>query len=501
MYRYFKVYTKKSVCVYWNFFFCSRTQITTLNCARPRARAQGAVYGAALPLFLVRRPVCPFLCFEHTGSSTCARRVWLKTNAPRFSFLPTPYAVRKRALATLCAAAAPATPGVGARASHAVVFCTRRCLRRLLLAQSCLCPARALPQLGLMMATAARTVVLMTLVAALATVSQATQVLVAGGYLSSEDPAQGSIAQWDGASWTALGEGVSSTVRALDVNNGSLVAAGEFASVGATPAGCVGSWNNRTWSAMGTGVTGVPPVVVYAIAVHQGSVVVGGHFTTAGDKVVNYIARWDGATWSGFGSGLDNICAALTVHNGALVAGGGFRTADGVAVRNVAVWDGVAWSALGAGPEGYVYALVSFNGMLLAGGSMPGSIEQWTGISWTTMGSGFSGGEVRTLAVIHDELYAGGYFDAAGIQKTRGVARWNGTTWLGLGPGLGTPDRRTLAMVGYNGHLVAGGDFESAGEVAVNKIAQWDGVAWSPVGQGFPGVVHTLATYDSEPTK
>jgi hypothetical protein len=71
------------------------------------------------------------------------------------------------------------------------------------------------------------------------------------------------IAQWNGSSWSALGSGMNSDVRALAVSGSTLYAGGAFTSAGGTNANNIAQWNGSSWSPLGSGVNDY----VYALAV------------------------------------------------------------------------------------------------------------------------------------------------------------------------------------------------------------------------------------------
>ena len=63
--------------------------------------------------------------------------------------------------------------------------------------------------------------------------------------------------------------------------------------------------------------------------------------------------------------------------------------------------------------------------------------------------------QVRALAAMGTNLYAGGNFSTAGGNSADGIAQWNGSGWSPLGPGLGYV--YALAVMGTD--LYAGGEF------------------------------------------
>ena len=87
------------------------------------------------------------------------------------------------------------------------------------------------------------------------------------------------------------------------------------------------------WGPLGSGTGGGTYTSVSALTIYNGELIAGGWFTTAGGVPCNNIARWDGSAWQPLGSGTNSSVAALTIYNGELIAGGGFTTAGGVACK------------------------------------------------------------------------------------------------------------------------------------------------------------------------
>ena len=164
------------------------------------------------------------------------------------------------------------------------------------------------------------------------------------------------IARWDGTSWSAVaaGWGVGGTVYALTVfdddgvgpNLPSLFVGGDF-HFAPGPLGIfannVINWDGSSWSALGDGVDGN----VRALVVHDDdgagpsppALYAGGSFNTAGGRSAARVAKWDGMTWSALGAGIEGgaVSALVTLDDDgpgsvppALFAGGVIASAGGV---------------------------------------------------------------------------------------------------------------------------------------------------------------------------
>ncbi len=249
----------------------------------------------------------------------------------------------------------------------------------------------------------------------------------------------------DGQVYTTL------TIGARLYVGGDFVAAG-----GNTNLAYLACWDGTNWSAVGGGVN----YRVHALASNGSDLYVGGEFwevTQADGTALTAcrLARWDGANWTQLGTGFDSGVNALVFSGGALFARGMFT--------GVGQADGT-WTALG-------------------------HLAQWKDGLWSAVGGGVDS-EVFALAVNGASLYAGGFFSQAtqsnGSHVTvNAVAEWNGSTWLTLGSGLtapgGYPYVSSLAIVGND--LYAGGDFSGAGGTHASYIARWNG-GWFPLGDG-----------------
>jgi hypothetical protein len=102
---------------------------------------------------------------------------------------------------------------------------------------------------------------------------------------------------------------------------------------------------------------------------------------------------------------------------------------------------------------------------------------------------------VYALAVSGSNVYAGGFFTAAGGSPANHIAEWNGTSWSALGSGV---DNQVRALAVWGGSVYVGGYFTNAGGSAVSYIAKWDGTNWSTLGSGASLYVYSLAVSGSD---
>jgi hypothetical protein len=125
--------------------------------------------------------------------------------------------------------------------------------------------------------------------------------LYAGGSFTTAGGVTASrMAKWNGTSWSALGSGMNSSfgwegIAALAVfDDGSgpaLHAGGFFSTAGGVEAPGIAKWDGTSWSALGDGMTSD----VLALAVHDDgggpALYAGGSFTTARGVAVSRIAK------------------------------------------------------------------------------------------------------------------------------------------------------------------------------------------------------------------
>jgi len=351
------------------------------------------------------------------------------------------------------------------------------------------------------------------------------------------------IAQWDGASWAPVGDGMTRQISTLAVFDedgdgpGSpvLYAGGSF--------GGVARWSGIGWSSVGDGRIGAVRAMAFfdddANGPNPPALHISGRIEMFNDRIVENIVKLDNGSWIPAGSEtsaanpLANTVRALAIFDDddigpnppAIYAGGMFTKAGDVEVNHIARRDGTSWVPLGSGVDGEVHALAVFdddgNGpnqpalyaggdFWHAGGGTAHNVARWDGTAWTPLDDIYNEGtnnDVYTLAVFDDDgngsnppaLYVGGYF----TSPARYIARWDGTSWSPLGSGTNSL-MRALAVFDEDGDgpnppaLYAAGAFTTAGGIEANYIAQWDGTSWSPLGSGTNSIIRALAVFDED---
>ncbi|MHC4414772.1 MAG: hypothetical protein ACYS0G_05765 [Planctomycetota bacterium] len=199
------------------------------------------------------------------------------------------------------------------------------------------------------------------------------------------------IARWDGVSWETPGGGIPMepwhTIRALTVHDDgdgpALYAAGYFTQAGEVEVSSIAKWDGASWSSLGDGVN----IEVYALSAFDDGVddaptlYASGNFTMAGNNPANGIARWNGTSWSPLGEGVGGeqpYVVALGVFDDgseegpALYAGGTFTFAGGLSSQRIAKWVGCAGAVFGDLDGDGVVGIADLLELLASWGLCPG---------------------------------------------------------------------------------------------------------------------------------
>jgi hypothetical protein len=335
------------------------------------------------------------------------------------------------------------------------------------------------------------------------------------------------IARLTGNGWTRFGarpdDGVSSHVYTmLELPNGNIIAGGIFTATGSqsgptpSPTGGLARWDGTMWRSMGVLPSGNGSPVIRALALLQnGDVVAAGDFSQIGGVGAVGIARWNGASWTtlcGGTAGGGAVAALAVLPNGDLLAGGTLRTICGVAANRVARWNGSGWSPMGDGLPGTTAVVRSItvlpDGSVVVGGAgfrftndRTDTFARWNGSAWEPLpgGTGGLGNVIALHALPGGELIAVGD-TFANNATTSAVCRWTNGSWTRVGLAGTSPTTsetiiRTLS-VRSNGDVFVGGRFGSINGVPLEGMAIFDGQKWKPADRGLsipPRCVEVLA--------
>ena len=363
---------------------------------------------------------------------------------------------------------------------------------------------------------------------------------IAGGFEGVAGKDINGVAKYSGATgqWSAIGSGVGPSESPSNTNspsasdivvvNGVVYIAGEFEKVDGVTAFNVAKFDGAAWSAIGNGFyyepTGSFASVHTLDALPDGRILVGGEFThfytnPTGNAITpaRGVALWNpaisrfenvgGLTAPG-GSGNPIINDILAINNGFIIAGK-FDAAGGVTVNGIAKWTASGWSGYGSGlGNGSISQVALYGNVLFAGGSFGtiggvGShrIAKWDGAKWVSLDStDTSEDHVAGVAVTSDgNIYTGGEFDRLGGLNGNNIVRYSEpeNLWRTVGEGLAdgslAADVNALHVL-PDGRVIAGGDFGSAGGKTVENLAIWDPVkhAWASWGGGANGSVNVI---------
>jgi len=281
--------------------------------------------------------------------------------------------------------------------------------------------------------------------------------LIAGGYFNhvyntdGEEITAHHIARWDGDVWDNLRYGLSAQVQALTVWNNKLIVGGQFQyAMNYMPQNYlvnnIAIWDGELWSRFNTGEYVGMDSSVYALSVFNGDLVAGGYFQFAENTYARFIAYYHDNNWQSFDNQLNQYVLCTATYDGKLIASG--TTNEAGSTEYINYWDGSHWAQLGGGASGggyavHVHTLDIYNGDLIAGGTFTnlGSttvnrIARWDGSTWNPLGSGMSGvlASVRSVDVYNGDLIAGGDFEQAGGITVNNITRWNGNVWNTIEP-------------------------------------------------------------------
>lgn len=245
-----------------------------------------------------------------------------------------------------------------------------------------------------------------------------------------EPPRVAAGAWWDGFDRLPVFNGFIEIC--LPTANG-MIAGGDFTTTGSVPARYIAEWDGTTWHAFGNGLSAPPG----AILPWAGGVVVGD---------LGGVRYWDGAAWSALGpnAGDQDRVTAFAEYGGALYAS---WSESGLKRWNGAAWEPFVqvYATVGA----VVRSLAVFDGKLIAAGQFlqigttpANGIAAYDGTSWSTLGGSLSiGADVEELLVTSAGLFVSGQFTTVDGQNAEGFAHWDGSSWTGLD---GNPRRLTL---------------------------------------------------------
>ncbi|MCC7534136.1 MAG: T9SS type A sorting domain-containing protein [Bacteroidia bacterium] len=286
------------------------------------------------------------------------------------------------------------------------------------------------------------------------------------------------IAKWNGIQWDSLGSGLNQAYCETITNyNGELYVGGGFSKAGGIPAQGIAKWNGLSWDSVSHGSN----IWIYDFHQYNKELYIGGMFAPVDTTNSRAIAKRNGNAWYSVGNPIWTLTQIKSIQNfnGDIYAAGFFESNS----NHILKWDGNNWDAVGNGIDNFgsidspVNDMIVFNGELYIAGNFIKNanagnyIMKWDGINFSDVGGGMNG-EIRSLCIFHNELYAVGAFTSAGGVVAKNIAKWDGTNWCGLGS---TFNGSINTIEVFNDELYIGGGFSQIDSQNINYIAKWIG--------------------------
>lgn len=156
--------------------------------------------------------------------------------------------------------------------------------------------------------------------------------------------------------WEAVGTGVNSKVRSFATDNhGNLYVGGEFTEAGGVAVNYIAKWDGANWSALGNGCDDY----VLSLDYYDGNLYAGGSFKFVGDEIRSQgIANWNGAGWQAMSEGVYaswsdsySVQGVAVDSDGKVYIGGFFdkKYSDNDTLNHVGVFVDGEWRQLGDG--------------------------------------------------------------------------------------------------------------------------------------------------------
>jgi hypothetical protein len=233
----------------------------------------------------------------------------------------------------------------------------------------------------------------------------------------------------NGASWTAVSNGLPNQVVSTLVVSGMNLFAGTYGD------GVFLSTNNgSTWNAVNSGLVPSPGMAksyVYVLALSGTNLLAGTH----GGVLVS---TNNGASWTTFKSGLDDPVFDLAVCDTFLIA-----ATAGTGVFRVSNAD-TSWRESNSGLTCFFVPALAVSTTHLFAATCGVSISTNSGASWTSVESGLTKGMVTAFAVWGTNLFAG--TEGGGVFLSTN----NGESWSAVDSGLTNVSVLSLAISGTN---------------------------------------------------
>ena len=243
----------------------------------------------------------------------------------------------------------------------------------------------------------------------------------------------------ENSDWGPVCGPFSGSVAALQIIGSTLYVGGSFQNgAGIHNANYLIACDLNTGVARPVGNVGDLNGGVYALTADaNGTLYVGGQFiNAAGIPTADHVASYNGS-WHALGTGVDDYVRSLASSGNDVYIGTDAVNVAGIPqADHVAKWNGSVWSAVGANAAGtdgwlpataFIYAIATKGSQVVVTGSFQNAggnpladdIAMFDGTSWKPLGSNGAGngpwiGNGLALAIVGNDVYAGGSFTSAG---------------------------------------------------------------------------------------
>ncbi len=211
----------------------------------------------------------------------------------------------------------------------------------------------------------------------------------------------------------------------LALPDGRVIIGSQFPSSGGQ---LVFTLENNAWVPLAGGPNGAVRALT---RLQNGDVIAAGDFNTAGGQPSPPVARWNGQEWSPLGAGLTGSFHSIVELPSGNIAVAGYS--------NVALWNGSSWSSFAT--PGFTYSLsaLSTGDIVVSTAVSPSgspAVWRWTGQTWTPLGPDFNGAVRKLTRNSPGELIAVGDFSKIGDMWSAYFARWTDTNipWVARHP-------------------------------------------------------------------
>ena len=288
---------------------------------------------------------------------------------------------------------------------------------------------------------------------------------------------------------------VHGTVWAMTTLGDSLVAAGNFDSIGGIAANSIAEWDGTKWEPFGNGIHGEVRVLAKD---SSGGLYIGGKFDSAASVAALNIAHWDSSGWSPLGSGVNDTVFALCIAKNSLFAGGSFTEAGSLNALRIAKWydSSKIWDTLANLKvlNGSVHAIQNRNTFLIGGDFT--AVNGDTSLHYINDPVGNSSGgpisPVFAMSSIRGIPIIGGVRSVRlrltgspywGVNSQQLYSNWLSDTFI-------NGNVESIAPLDAK-HLLMCGSFDTLEGKFMPNVALFDGIDWRPLLHSVIGIGST----------